>query len=89
LSNYWVDVIFPPDTTPTPTVTPTPTPTGSAPDCVRKVWSNLVACGWPGPGNTGYPAGTSFTQTKNSTYTVAADNTHRRLAGHRRDRSSR
>jgi len=80
-TNYWVDVTFTPDTTPTPTPTPTvtptptPTPTGSAPDCVRKVWSNLVACGWPGPGNTGYPAGTSFTQTKDSTYTVTADNT--------------
>ncbi len=26
-------------------------------DCVHEVWSNLEVCGWPGPSNTGYPAG--------------------------------
>jgi hypothetical protein len=48
-TNYWVDVRFVPakaGTTPAPTPTPTPTtpPTG----------------GWPGPDNTGVPAGTTL-----------------------------
>lgn len=49
-ANYWVDVRFVADsgstTGTTPTGTPTPTPTASS---------------WPGPDNTGVPAGTSLT----------------------------
>jgi hypothetical protein len=45
-ANYWVDVRFKPgSTTQDPTPTPTPTPVG----------------GWPGPDNTGVPAGTVLT----------------------------
>jgi virginiamycin B lyase len=39
-------------------------------DCVRNVWEDLEACGWPGPGNSGYPAGTVFTNTPSRTITV-------------------
>ena len=39
------------------------------------VWSNLVACGWPGPSNTGYPAGQVFSRTVTGGYIVTADNT--------------
>jgi len=28
-----------------------------------QLWANLEACGWPGPANTGYPAGTTLTNT--------------------------
>ncbi len=46
-TNYWVDVRFKPGTsTQDPTPTPTPTPTPG---------------GWPGPDNTGVPAGTTLT----------------------------
>jgi len=35
---------------------------GSGVDCVHKVWQNLEACGWPGPGNTGWqPTGVTLT----------------------------
>ncbi|HSX31802.1 MAG TPA: right-handed parallel beta-helix repeat-containing protein, partial [Candidatus Saccharimonadales bacterium] len=53
---------------PTPTPTPPPT-TGS---CTTQVWQQLEACGWPGPTNTGYPAGTALTNT--SGRTISASN---------------
>ena len=37
------------------------------------MWANLAACGWPGPGNTGYPAGQTFVS--KSAVVVTADNT--------------
>lgn len=46
-------------TTTAPTGTTTTTPT-SASCAGTAVWSSLAACGWPGPGNTGYPSGTSL-----------------------------
>jgi len=49
-ANYWVDVRFvPADAGTTPAPTPTATPTTPAPG------------GWPGPDNTGVPAGTTLT----------------------------
>ena len=42
-------------------------------DCVGKVWQSLEACGWAGPGNTGYPPGTVFKNTVGRT--ITADNT--------------
>ena len=49
-ANYWVDVRFVPTVgAATPTPTPTPTPTTPPPG------------GWPGPDNTGVPAGTTLT----------------------------
>jgi len=39
-------------------------------DCERQVWQNLDACGWAGPGNTGYPADTSFANTSGRTINV-------------------
>ena len=42
-------------------------------DCVRQVWQNLEACGWPGPANTGYPSGTPLRATQGRT--ISADNT--------------
>ncbi|GIM65678.1 hypothetical protein Pve01_86470 [Planomonospora venezuelensis] len=49
-TNYWVDVRFAPaDAGTTPAPTPTATPTTPAPG------------GWPGPDNTGVPAGTTLT----------------------------
>ncbi|MDZ5660545.1 DUF4082 domain-containing protein [Nocardioides sp. S-58] len=48
-TNYWVDVRFvPAGDTQDPTTTPTPTPT-------------TVPTSWPGPDNTGVPAGTNLT----------------------------
>lgn len=47
--NYWVDVRFVPDTSTTDDPTPTPTPTPPPPSA------------WPGPDNTGVPAGTGLT----------------------------
>src|SRR6476661_7692676 len=47
---------------------------GPVPDCVSRVWQDLEACGWPGPSNTGYPAGAVFTRTVEGTYTVTTDN---------------
>jgi hypothetical protein len=48
----------PPPTTSTATTTPTSQPTGPRPaQCANDgafVWSNLSACGWPGPTNSGY-----------------------------------
>ena len=47
-----------PSPTATTTATPTSQPTGPRPpQCANDgnfVWSNLAACGWPGPSNTGY-----------------------------------
>lgn len=42
-------------------------------DCVNQVWQNLEQCGWPGPSNTGYPAGQTFVETAGRTITI--DNT--------------
>jgi virginiamycin B lyase len=39
-------------------------------DCIREVWRNLETCGWPGPGNTGYPADTILNATPSRTITV-------------------
>lgn len=59
--------------TPPPTTTTT-TPTAPAGACATaKVWANLAACGWPGPGNTGYPAGQTFVA--KSAVVVRTDNT--------------
>lgn len=43
--------------------------------CGAQVWQHLAACGWPGPGNTGYPAGQVFGRTVNGAYTVTQDGT--------------
>ncbi len=54
----------------------TPTPTGMPAQCASGgtyVWSNLEACGWPGPSNTGYPVGTALRTT--STRTITTNNT--------------
>ncbi len=54
--------------------TPPPTPTAPAGACASaQVWANLAACGWPGPGNTGYPAGQTFVA--KSAVVVTVDNT--------------
>jgi len=69
-TNYFRDVVFVPGTTTSPT-----TPGPSA-DCAKGgayLWSNLEACGFPGPGNTGVPAGLSLKATAGRTITV--DNT--------------
>jgi len=39
------------------------------------VWSNLVACGWPGAANTGYPDGQVFAKTVAGGLTVSVDGT--------------
>jgi cell division septation protein DedD len=73
-------------TSPTPTATtssttptPTPTKTTSTPPpalCnTSAVWSNLAACGWAGPGNTGYPAGQVFSKTVTGGLTISTDGT--------------
>jgi hypothetical protein len=52
---------------------------GAAPDqrpnanCVAHLWSNLEACGWPGPGNTGPAAGVALKAA--SGRTIRTDNT--------------
>jgi hypothetical protein len=51
---------------------PIPNP-GSSPtsaDCTNDVWHHLEACGWAGPANTGYPAGTALKTTMGRTITV-------------------
>ena len=48
---------------------PSPSPATTA-DCIHKVWQNLEACGWPGPKNTGYPAGTALRVTSGRKITV-------------------
>ena len=35
-----------------------------------QLWANLEACGWPGRGNTGYPAGTTLTNTSGRVITT-------------------
>ena len=42
----------------------------AATDCVKAVWRSLVACGWPGLGNTGHDAGTVLKSTPSRTITV-------------------
>ncbi len=39
-------------------------------DCVRAVWTNLEACGWAGPANTGVPSGTTLRVTQGRTLSV-------------------
>jgi hypothetical protein len=39
------------------------------------VWSNLVACGWAGAANTGYPDGQAFSKTVTGGLTVSVDGT--------------
>jgi hypothetical protein len=39
------------------------------------VWSNLVACGWAGAGNTGYPDGQVFSRTVTGGLTISVDGT--------------
>lgn len=39
------------------------------------VWSNLVACGWAGPANTGYPDGQVFSKTVSGGLTVSVAGT--------------
>ncbi|TPG18966.1 right-handed parallel beta-helix repeat-containing protein [Pedococcus bigeumensis] len=56
---------------PTTTTTTTPPPAGAC--ATAKVWATLAACGWPGPGNTGYPAGQTFVA--KSAVVVQTDNT--------------
>lgn len=41
----------------------------------QSVWDDLSGCGWPGPGNTGYPAGTAFSRTVSNGVVVTTDNT--------------
>jgi hypothetical protein len=53
---------------------PPPIEAGPPPNCTSNVWNNLEACGWPGPTNTGVPAGTALTQS-NGTLTVTVDGT--------------
>jgi len=40
-----------------------------------QVWSNLDACGWPGPATTGYPAGQTFGKTVTGGLTITTDGT--------------
>jgi hypothetical protein len=66
-----------------PTATARPSSTGSitapapAPaSCPGSdVWQNLDACGWPGPGTTGYPDGQVFGRTVTGGLVVTADGT--------------
>ncbi len=62
-----------PSTSATPTATTSTTPPALC--GTSAVWSNLAACGWAGPGNTGYPAGEVFSKTVTGGLTVTADNT--------------
>jgi hypothetical protein len=69
-----------PTTPTTPTMPTDPPPTTSPPSrpafCTSggsALWANLASCGWPGPGNTGVPAGLSLRSTTGRTITV--DNT--------------
>lgn len=59
--------------TPPPTTTTTVAPAPAGACASAQVWANLAACGWPGPGNTGYPAGQTFVA--KSAVVVTVDNT--------------
>ena len=60
----------------TPTRTRAPTPTPPAGVCASaQVWANLTSCGWPGPSNTGYPAGQAFVRSVIGGVVVTTDNT--------------
>lgn len=50
----------PPDPTPAPTTTPPPTPSQS-PTTLTNCFPKLAACGYPHPGNTGFPVGAELT----------------------------
>src|SRR5262245_9163642 len=60
--NPWASPALSPTPSPIPSSSTSrsssPSPATTA-DCIHKVWQNLEACGWPGPKNTGYPAGTA------------------------------
>ena len=60
-------------TTPTPTATTSTTPPALC--TTSAVWNNLAACGWAGPGNTGYPAGQVFRKTVTGGLTITTDGT--------------
>ena len=60
-------------TTPSPTTSTTTSPPAYC--NTSSVWSNLAACGWAGPGNTGYPAGQVFSKTVTGGLTISTDNT--------------
>ncbi len=76
-----------PSATSTPTVTAvasTALPTGKTTKQSSKnpvlcttsaVWSNLVACGWAGAANTGYPDGQVFSKTLTGGLTISTDGT--------------
>lgn len=48
-------------------------PTVTSAACTTSVWQNLAACGWPGPGNTGYPAGQVFAKTVTGSLVVSTN----------------
>lgn len=48
---------------------------GSAACRTSSVWSNLVACGWPGAQNTGYPDGQVFSKTITGGLTINTNGT--------------
>lgn len=52
-----------------------PAPGGSSSCTSQSVWADLSGCGWPGPGNTGYPAGLTFSRTVSNGLVITADNT--------------
>lgn len=77
-TNYWVDLVFRPAvTTPTTPAPTTPAPTTPTPALCKtaQVWSNLDACGWAGPGSTGYPSGQKWARTVSGGLTVSTDGT--------------
>jgi hypothetical protein len=61
----------PPAPAPTPTTAaPAPPPVATPAGCARggsALWNNLAGCGWAGPGNTGYRAGTALRNTSGRT----------------------
>ena len=62
--------------TASPTNLTTKTSTKSPVLCTTsQVWSNLVACGWAGAANTGYPDGQVFSKTVTGGLTISTDGT--------------
>lgn len=59
-------------TSPKPTTSGTSTAPASCGG--TRVWAGLAACGWPGPGNTGYPSGQVFKSVTGG-LVISADNT--------------
>lgn len=61
---------------PATTSTTSPAPHRAAGTCATsQVWSNLDACGWPGPQTTGYPTGQVFSRTISGGLTIARNGT--------------